>query len=71
MRNKRLTVIKTRRNLLAITKGGVWKTLYSLVPNAKIKKKPFISTAGLIAARDINRYYINEAERRIRQLRFN
>lgn len=70
LKTNRLTVIKTRRNLLSVAKGGEWKTLYTLVPNVKIKKRPFVSTAGKIAARDINKYYIEEATKRINQVRF-
>lgn len=71
IRNKRITVIKSKRNLLVVNRNKEWKTLYSLVPNVKIRKQPFVQRAGWIAGRDLNEYYIDEVKKRIVRLNKN
>lgn len=65
IRNKRVTVIKTKKSLLAVTKGGNWKTLYTLANNAKINKNPFVEPAGKKAGANIRKYYEEEAKRQL------
>lgn len=65
-KNARRTIIRTDRSLLQVSKKGVWKILYRLRNNIKIKANPFLMPAAELSFNKFAMFFKKQAERRIK-----
>lgn len=65
IRDKEKTIIKTDWGVLMVSRGGIWKTLYSLKRHIRIPKAPFNAPAALSTLTRLDAFYVKNAEKKL------
>ena len=66
-KTKQETIIRTKRSLLRVKRGGVWDVLYTIKDNVNLPRSLFVTPAGRRSAKLIPDFYVKQAERRIKK----
>jgi len=66
-KNKRITILKTKKAIMAIHKGGRWEMLYLLDQNIDIKQAQFLAPASEKAFKQMPEIFTNFAKKRIKR----